>query len=124
VEDNGGIESSEAVVARLRELGVAKLVFVRHASSDGMAANAAKRSEAPHDWKRDDQQRCLTKKGLGQCEAATAAWFGATGVTACLTSPARRASETAMRMLSNYETEETKKECTYLRMVESAHPGK
>ena len=42
---------------------------------------------------------------------------------AILSSPARRAAETAMRMMAAYETEESKREALYLRMVESSHPA-
>ena len=67
--------------------------------------------------------RTLTKKGMEQCEASSAAYFKALPLRAILSSPARRASETAMRMMANYETEETKVESLYLRMVTSSHPA-
>ena len=43
--------------------------------------------------------------------------------TQALTSPARRASETAMRMTDRTETEEAKAGSIYLRMVAGVHPA-
>ena len=43
--------------------------------------------------------------------------------TQALTSPARRASETAMRMTDRTETEEQKVGSIYLRMVAGVHPA-
>ena len=43
--------------------------------------------------------------------------------TQALTSPARRASETAMRMTDRTETEEQKVGSVYLRMVAGVHPA-
>lgn len=77
----------------------------------------------PHDWKFDDQMRVLTPKGIGQCEAASAAWFKTLDLRAILSSPARRASETAMRMMAAYETEGKPVDSLYLRMVASSHPA-
>ena len=88
-----------------------------------MHEGAHKRADAPHDWKLDDQMRCLTKKGEEQCASASTSWFTALPLRAILSSPARRASETAMRMMAAYETEESKREALYLRMVESSHPA-
>lgn len=88
-----------------------------------MHAGAANRKEAPHGWKLDDQMRCLTQKGYDQCSQASDAWFKHLPLRAILSSPARRAAETAMRMMAAYETEESKRESLYLRMVESSHPA-
>ena len=67
--------------------------------------------------------RVLTPKGIKQCEDASTSWFKGLDLRAILSSPARRASETAMRMMANYETEESKVESLYLRMVTSSHPA-
>ncbi len=114
--------ASEFVEA-CKEKQVPFVVFVRHASSAPLREGAAARADKPHDWKIDDQMRVLTDKGKGQCETAARAWFGALSVRAALCSPARRASETAMRMTASYETEENKRETVYLRMVEGVHPA-
>ncbi|GMH65324.1 hypothetical protein TrRE_jg9221 [Triparma retinervis] len=111
------------LVAAAKAAGITSMCFVRHANSAGLHEGAAKRAEKPHDWKFDDQMRVLTKKGMEQCEASSAAYFKALPLRAILSSPARRASETAMRMMANYETEETKVESLYLRMVTSSHPA-
>ena len=113
--------AAEAFVAKCRELKLDFVVFVRHASSAPLHAGAAKRAEKPHDWKIDDQMRVLTQKGKDQCAAA--AWFRELDVRAALTSPARRASETAMRMTDRTETEEQKVGSVYLRMVAGVHPA-
>ena len=91
------------------------------ASAAPLHEGAAKRAEKPHDWKADDQMRVLTQKGKDQCAAA--AWFRELDVRAALTSPARRASETAMRMTDRTETEEQKVGSIYLRMVAGVHPA-
>ena len=113
--------AAEAFVAKCRELKLDFVVFVRHASSAPLHAGAAKRAEKPHDWKIDDQMRVLTQKGKDQCAAAT--WFRELDVRAALTSPARRASETAVRMTDRTETEEQKVGSIYLRMVAGVHPA-
>ena len=113
--------AAEAFVAKCRELKLDFVVFVRHASSAPLRAGAAKRAEQPHDWKIDDQMRVLTQKGKDQCAAA--AWFRELDIRAALTSPARRASETAMRMTDRTETEEQKVGSVYLRMVAGVHPA-
>ncbi|KAJ1447403.1 hypothetical protein M885DRAFT_542872 [Pelagophyceae sp. CCMP2097] len=101
---------------------ITKVLFVRHAASAPLHAGAAKRASAPHDWKQDDQMRVLTPKGLDQC-AAAAPWFAKFQVRAMLSSPARRASETAVRMAALIETSEAKHDALYLRMVPGAHPA-
>jgi len=115
--------SDNAAVASLKDAGVAELYFVRHASSAPLHEEAATRADAPHDWKRDDQLRCLTAKGKDQCAAAAAGYFGAALLRCICTSPARRASETAQRMTARYETEESKEAVLGLRMVPCAHPA-
>ena len=113
--------AAEAFVAKCRELKLDFVLFVRHASSAPLHEGAATRAEKPHDWKIDDQMRVLTQKGKDQCAAA--AWFRELDVRAALTSPARRASETAMRMTDRTETEEQKVGSIYLRMVAGVHPA-
>ena len=113
--------AAEDFVAKCRQLKLDFVLFVRHASSAPLHEGAAKRSEKPHDWKIDDQMRVLTQKGKDQCAAA--AWFRGLDVRAALTSPARRASETAMRMTDRTETEEQKVGSIYLRMVAGVHPA-
>lgn len=115
--------AAEAFVEACRKKGLTFVVFVRHASSAPLKEGAASRADKPHDWKIDDQMRVLTDKGKEQCEAAAASWFGALSIRAALCSPARRASETAIRMTAAYETEERKAESVYLRMVVGVHPG-
>jgi len=110
-------------VSAARATKLTHIAFVRHANSLPMREGANKRADQPHGWKLDDQMRCLTTKGEEQCEEASAAWFGGLPLRAILASPARRATETAMRMAAAYETAEAKREALYLRMVESSHPA-
>lgn len=66
--------------------------------------------------------RVLTEKGVAQCTAASE-WFRTLPLRALLTSPARRASETAMRMMAQVESEDAKCETLFLQMVEGVHPA-
>ena len=97
------VANSVSLVEAAKAAGLTKLLFVRHASSHKMRDGAASRADAPHDWKFDDQMRCLTDKGWEQCEAAE--WFSAMDVRAILSSPARRATDTAMGMQKQIESE-------------------
>lgn len=112
---------AEAFVEACRQQKLDFVVFVRHASSAPSHAGAATRAERPHDWKVDDQMRVLTPEGKAQC--AKASWFRDLDIRAALTSPARRAAETAMRMTDRTETEEAKVGAVYLRVVAGVHPA-
>lgn len=114
--------AAEDLVKMCADKGIKQVLFVRHASSAPLRNGAPSRKDAPHDWKHDDQMRILTPKGVDQCDAA-AAWFNKLPLRALLSSPARRASETAMRMAARYETSESKADTLYLRMVEGVHPA-
>jgi phosphohistidine phosphatase SixA len=95
-------------VTACREAGLTHFVLVRHANAAPLRSGAAVRKDAPHDWKIDDQMRPLTPKGLDQCNAAGTSWFSMLPLRALLSSPARRAAETASFMAQHYETEEKK----------------
>jgi broad specificity phosphatase PhoE len=114
---------ADELVAKCREAGLTHFLFVRHANAAPLESSAPVRTDQPHDWRISDQRRVLTPKGHGQCEAAGEAWFSALPVRALLVSPARRASDTAVRMSAHIETEEKKAESLYLRMVEGVHPA-
>ncbi|GMH61300.1 hypothetical protein TrLO_g8715 [Triparma laevis f. longispina] len=115
--------SASDLVTACKATGITHACLVRHASSAPLREGAAKRAEKPHDWKFDDQMRVLTPKGINQCEAASSAWFKSLDLRAILSSPARRASETAMRMMAAYEEDGKPVDSLYLRMVASSHPA-
>ena len=75
------------------------------------------RANAPHDWKFRDQTRSLTDKGRQQC-ASSKLFLEPFAVKANLTSPARRASDTALHM-----TKLTAGGDVFLRLVEALHPA-
>ena len=107
---------SDALARALEELGVSKLVFVRHANAAPINPGEARGSQ-PHDWKMRDQQRGLTPKGREQCETSKQ-FLLPFNVKANLTSPARRASDTALNMVKP-----TAGGDIFLRMVEGVHPA-
>eukprot|EP00418_Pyrodinium_bahamense_P081252 CAMPEP_0179072410 /NCGR_PEP_ID=MMETSP0796-20121207/32041_1 /TAXON_ID=73915 /ORGANISM="Pyrodinium bahamense, Strain pbaha01" /LENGTH=242 /DNA_ID=CAMNT_0020769571 /DNA_START=87 /DNA_END=815 /DNA_ORIENTATION=+ len=115
-------EPAEELVALCRSVGISSLVLVRHANAAPLQTGAPAREDRPHDWKRADQMRVLTERGRAQCAAASE-WFRTLPLRALLTSPARRASETAMRMMAQVETEESKADTLFLQMVEGVHPA-
>lgn len=98
------------------------VVFVRHANAAPLREGAASRADKPHDWKEDDQMRVLTEFGRAQCNDASA-WFSQLDVRAALSSPARRAADTAVRMTAATETAESKRDAVYLRVVAGVHPA-
>lgn len=98
------------------ELGITKLLFVRHANANPITGES--RSSAPHDWKFRDQTRTLSSKGREQCEQNKDVLSGLR-ITANLTSPARRASDTAVLMTLDSSTGGD----VFLRMIESLHPA-
>eukprot|EP00192_Tetraselmis_astigmatica_P018376 CAMPEP_0117669336 /NCGR_PEP_ID=MMETSP0804-20121206/12074_1 /TAXON_ID=1074897 /ORGANISM="Tetraselmis astigmatica, Strain CCMP880" /LENGTH=245 /DNA_ID=CAMNT_0005477379 /DNA_START=42 /DNA_END=779 /DNA_ORIENTATION=- len=83
--------------SKLAEIGVTRLVFVRHANATPPGTKAKTEYAAIHDWQRDDQVRPLTQKGKEQAKNARS-WFSSTVTNRAnkvlLTSGARRASET------------------------------
>ena len=97
-------------------IGIDKLLFVRHANAEPSAAGTPLRKEAPHDWKRSDQMRPLSKKGKTQCSDKRGLLKGL-DIRINLSSPARRATETAALMTIDGGGEIS------LRMVESLHPA-
>ena len=107
---------SDSLARALEELGVTKLVFVRHANAAPINAGES-RTNQPHDWKMRDQMRGLTSKGREQCEKSKA-YLDPFAVKANLTSPARRASETALNMIKP-----TAGGDIFLRMIEGIHPA-
>lgn len=111
-----------SLVAACRAQGVTQLVMVRHANAAPLAEDAPVRTDKPHHWKKDDQKRVLTDKGKEQCMAAST-WFSTMPLRAMFSSPARRASETAVGMAAQYESEESKAASLSLLMVESVHPA-
>jgi len=86
---------AEAFVAKCNELGVTKILFIRHANANPISGSS--RSAAPHDWKFRDQTRTLSSLGKEQC-AANRIMLEDFQIKANLTSPARRASDTAALM--------------------------
>jgi len=107
---------SETLSRTLEELGVTKLVFIRHANASPIVTGES-RGEQPHDWKMRDQVRGLTAKGKEQCESSKS-YLEPFAVKANLTSPARRATETALNMVKP-----TPGGDIFLRMIEGIHPA-
>lgn len=97
------------------EQGIQKLLFIRHANANAIVGKS--RIDEPHDWKFRDQTRTLSAKGKDQCDSNRFIVNGL-NVRANLTSPARRASDTAALM-----TLDPKGGDIFLRMVESLHPA-
>jgi hypothetical protein len=106
---------SEKFLSVCVEQGIKNVIFVRHANANPITGQS--RGDAPHDWKFRDQTRGLTSKGKDQCEANRHI-FTDLKVKANLTSPARRASDTAVLL-----TMDPKGGDIFLRMVESLHPA-
>lgn len=106
---------SEAFCRTCDEVGVTKIIFIRHANAAPIVGE--NRANAPHDWKFRDQTRALTDKGRQQC-ASSKAFLEPFAVKANLTSPARRASDTALNM-----TKLTAGGDVFLRLVEGIHPA-
>lgn len=115
---NGGV----AVVNACKSIGVDQMLLVRHANSAPLAGNVPVRTDVPHHWKKEDQKRVLTAKGVEQC-AAAASWFAALPLRCLLSSPARRAAETAVNMANRVQTEDRQENTLALRMVAGVHPA-
>ena len=116
---------AERFLGVCKEQDINRLLFVRHANAkpiDGVGRRAEDGSVV-HDWKFRDQTRGLSPKGVEQCEKNKELLEGF-AIKANLTSPARRASDTAARMtISNSSQQEEKGGEVFLRMVESLHPA-
>eukprot|EP01036_Dinobryon_divergens_P039403 gene39403-51938_t len=97
------------------EIGISKLLFIRHANANPIAGSS--RRDQPHDWKFRDQTRSLSSRGKEQCLRNRTILEGIS-IKANLTSPARRASETAALMTTPEGGGDV-----FLRMVESLHPA-
>lgn len=112
------------VIAYGTRAGVTHLVFVRHANAAPLSKEAPARKAQPHGWKMDDQRRPLTAKGHSQCAAAHDAWFRHMPFRhMLLTSPARRAAETAQLCAAQVETAASPAATLPLLMIESLHPA-
>eukprot|EP00607_Mallomonas_marina_P010129 CAMPEP_0182420056 /NCGR_PEP_ID=MMETSP1167-20130531/4569_1 /TAXON_ID=2988 /ORGANISM="Mallomonas Sp, Strain CCMP3275" /LENGTH=219 /DNA_ID=CAMNT_0024595475 /DNA_START=14 /DNA_END=673 /DNA_ORIENTATION=- len=98
------------------ELSIRKLVFVRHANANPISGGT--RSDQPHDWKFRDQTRTLSAKGIDQA-LKNKVLLSEFSFKANLTSPARRASETAVYMTRSEEEDSD----ICLRLIESLHPA-
>ena len=101
------------------------MLFVRHANANPLQGPARLNEDGTvvHDWKFRDQTRALSNKGLDQCEQSKHLLEGF-NIKANLTSPARRATDTAVRMtMSIAAAQEEKGHEIFLRLVESLHPA-
>jgi hypothetical protein len=74
------------------------------------------RKDVPHDWKRNDQMRAISKKGRTQCSDKDDMLKGFE-IRLNLASPARRATETAALLTISNGGDIS------LRMIESLHPA-
>ena len=99
-------------------LGIDKLLFVRHANAEPLKDGTPIRKDVPHDWKRSDQMRPLSKKGKTQCNEKSRLLKGLE-IRINLSSPARRATETAMMLTLDASGGGD----ISLRMIESLHPA-
>ena len=106
---------AERFLNACQDLGVTKLLFIRHANS--LPISGANRQDQPHDWKFRDQTRLLSDKGKDQC-LTNRSLITEFEIKANLTSPARRASETAARLTIGPGGGDI-----FLRMIESLHPA-
>jgi broad specificity phosphatase PhoE len=92
-------QGGESVVDACTASGIAQLVLINHGNAavaqgeDGAAA----RGDRPHQWKKEDQLRELTEKGQQQCLQARA-WSSLLPLSCVISSPARRAKDTARLM--------------------------
>lgn len=111
-------QDASKVIAKCRELGVKRIVLIRHANAAPLPDTAPERKDQPHGWKKDDQMRPLTAKGLEQCAVASS-WFNDLPIRGLVTSPARRATETAANMIGLHPSARTLE----LRNVSSIHPA-
>mmetsp|Transcript_24929 Transcript_24929/g.56143 ORF Transcript_24929/g.56143 Transcript_24929/m.56143 type:complete len:237 (+) Transcript_24929:91-801(+) len=114
------ITRAQALVKAAKEIGLDSMLFIRHANSN--PGSGQKRKDDPHDWKVDDQMRTLTQKGWEQCQSASQ-WFSEIDIRAIMSSPARRAADTAMAMKAQIETEEKGAETLHVGMVDAVHPA-
>ena len=110
-----------------KEQEVIRLAFVRHANALPLvgAARLTEDGAVVHDWKMRDQTRGLSDKGREQIDNNRHIVEGML-IKANLTSPARRATDTAARMtikMTESGKEESKGGEVFLRMVESLHPA-
>jgi hypothetical protein len=108
-------QMSHLLIKQLEELKVAKLIFIRHANAAPLTGET--RLNQPHDWKFRDQIKALTSKGKEQASLSKS-YLERFNVKASLTSPARRASDTAVIM-----SQPTVGGDIFLRMIESLHPA-
>jgi hypothetical protein len=99
-------------------LGIDFLLFVRHANAEPPKSGTPARKDVPHDWKRNDQMRPLSKKGKTQCVEKASILKGL-HIRINLSSPARRASETAALLTLDPSGGGD----ISLRMVETLHPA-
>jgi hypothetical protein len=106
---------AERFLNACQDLGVTKILFIRHANS--LPISGANRQDQPHDWKFRDQTRLLSDKGKDQC-LNNRSLITDFEIKANLTSPARRASETAARLTIGPDGGDI-----FLRMIESLHPA-
>lgn len=97
--------------------GIEKLLFIRHANAEP-ASGSLVRKDVPHDWKRSDQMRPLSKKGKDQCKDKSKLLKNF-DIRINLSSPARRATETAMMLTLDAAAGGE----ISLRMIESLHPA-
>ncbi|CAE8619296.1 unnamed protein product [Polarella glacialis] len=113
-------QNGAALLEAARGMGLKTLCFVRHANSKPGAG--VTRVDQPHDWKIDDQKRMLTEKGWDQCRSASK-WFADVDCRAILSSPARRAADTAVAMKDQVEKEGAVAHSLPVGMVDAVHPA-
>jgi hypothetical protein len=116
---------AEKFLATCKDQSVNRLLLVRHANAMPLTGvpRRADDGSVVHDWKYRDQTRGLSPKGIVQTSENRHLIEGI-AIKANLTSPARRAADTAARMtISESSQREEKGGEVMLRMVESLHPA-
>lgn len=90
-------QGAASLVTSCQASGVTQIVLTRHANAAPLNGEAPTRQDKPHHWKKEDQSRELTEKGVDQCAAAKP-WCAALPLRSVIASPAKRAKATAEGM--------------------------
>ena len=107
---------ADSFVTACSELGVTKILLIRHANSNPIKGDN-RSSSTPHDWKFRDQTRTLSALGKEQCSISRE-YLRGISIKANLVSPARRATDTAALMTMDPNGGDI-----FLRMIEGLHPA-
>ncbi|KAK3236346.1 hypothetical protein CYMTET_53508 [Cymbomonas tetramitiformis] len=113
---------------QMSQAGITRIAFIRHANAAPLLPDGSKMKPkgeygTPHDWKTDDQMRCLTEKGKAQAETARR-WFiegiGLHSNKVLVSSGARRAAETLQIMAEKRSQDDAS---VSIDLIWSLHPA-